>query len=429
MSGLDTLAPRLFTLPNGLRLIVTPVPHAHSVSISIYVAAGARYEQLEDAGLSHFVEHMVFKGTERRPRPQDIAIEIDALGGSINAATERELTVYYAKVVPEHTGRAVDILIDMLRYSLYRDAEIERERQVILEELAAVEDSPDEQAGILLDGLLWPGQAHGRDIAGSPATVSAISRERLLRYYHEQYVAGAAVISIAGAVDPDTIEALVRDRVEGWPAGEPGTWLRASEEPRGARVGLLAKETEQAHLALGLRALSSTDPDRYPLALLSIILGEGMSSRLFMRLREELGLCYDIHCYPSHLRDAGAFSIYAGVDPQHTVRAIHEIGAELKRARQPVSAEELERAQGLARSRILLRMEDTRAVSGWYGARAILDLPLESPATVIAGYEQATIADLERVAGQLLTTDRLHLAVVGPIESPAPLEAELQIDA
>jgi len=428
MLSTDELSPRLFTLDNGLRVIVTPTPHAHSVSISIYVAAGARYEQPEDAGLSHFVEHMVFKGTDRRPRPQDIAIEIDALGGSINAATERELTVYYAKVVPEHTNRTIDILIDMLRHSLYREAETERERQVILEELAAVEDAPDEQSGILLDTLLWPEQAHGRDIAGSPATVSAITRERLVRYYQEQYVANSAVISIAGAVDPAAIEAVVRERAAGWRAGTPGGWLRATELPQGARIGLLAKETEQAHLALGVRALSSTDPDRYPLALLSIILGEGMSSRLFMRLREELGLCYDIHCYPSQLRDAGSFSIYAGVDPQHAVRAIHEIGAELKRAHQPVTADELERAQGLARSRILLRMEDTRAVSGWYGARAILDLPFDSPTEVIAAYQQVSIADVERVAHTLLTTDRLHLAVVGPFESATPLEAELRID-
>ena len=178
-----TLAPVTHTLSNGLRLLVTPMPYARSVSISVYFAAGSRYEPAEaDAGLSHFLEHLCFKGTVRRPKPLDISMELDAIGGNINAATNRELTVYYAKVTPEHTRRALDVLGDMLRHSLYVPAEVERERNVILEELAAVEDSPDELAALALDGLLWPGQPHGRDIAGSAETVGAISLERLTGY-------------------------------------------------------------------------------------------------------------------------------------------------------------------------------------------------------------------------------------------------------
>jgi len=181
--------PNLVTLDNGLRVLLIPVPHARSVSLSAYVAAGARFEAApEDAGLSHFVEHLCFKGTERRPRPIDIAAEIDALGGSMNAATDREYTVYYAKVITDHAEQMLDVLGDVLRNSLFVPAEIERERGVIIEELAAVEDSPDELAGVLLDQLLWPGQPHGRDIAGSQESVGAISQQRLVDYYRTQYV-------------------------------------------------------------------------------------------------------------------------------------------------------------------------------------------------------------------------------------------------
>lgn len=419
--------PDILTLPNGLRVLLIPVPHAHSVSMSMYVAAGSRYEQPAEAGLSHFVEHICFKGTERRPRPQDIAVEIDAVGGSMNAATERELTVYYAKVTPEHLDHTLDVLTDMLRHSLCLPEEAERERGVILEELAAVEDSPDEQSGILLSTLLWPEQAHGRDIAGSPETVRAITPERLAAYYHEQYVPNATVVSIAGALDPATARTLVERTLGDWAPGTPADWLRARPQPIGPRGGLLAKETEQAHIAIGLRGLSIEDPDRYALGLLSTILGEGMSSRLFTRLREELGLCYDVHSYAANLRDVGSFGVYAGVDPRHAPETIAEISSELRRIRGPVTDDELARAKALARSRVLLRMEDTRAVSGWYGARAILDQPLVDPVEVIAAYDAQRVEDLERVAERILRDAEAHLAVVGPFESIEPLEASLSL--
>ena len=409
----------MLTLDNGLRLLVTPVPHARSVSISIYIAAGARYEQPQDAGLSHFAEHLCFKGTERRPRPQDIAVEIDGMGGTINAATDREFTVYYAKVTPEHARPALDMLADMLRHSLYQEQEVERERGVILEELAAVEDSPAEQVGLVLDGLLWPGQPHGRDVAGTPETVSAITPERLVGYYRQQYVASAAVVSVAGAVDVDEARALVEHALGDWAPGEPGDWLRSSEQPRGERLGTIVKETEQVHLSFGVRGLSLEDDDRFALDLLSTVLGGGMSSRLFMRLREELGLCYDIHSFVGHLRDAGQFGLYAGVDPEKAHEAMSEIASELRRLREPVAADELERAQQMARSRLQLRMEDTSAVSGWYGAQEILALPRMTPEQAIARSDAVTIDDLQRVAQRLISDERLHVALVGPVEGVA----------
>ncbi len=407
--------PEPITLENGLRVVVVPMPHARSVALSAYVAAGSRFEADPEAGLSHFVEHLAFKGTERRPRPQDISIEIDNIGGSINAATEREYTVYYAKVTPQYTDRALDILGDMLRASLFVPDEIERERGVILEELAAVEDSPDEQVGILLDALLWPGQPHGRDIAGSPATVGTIGQERLKRYYRDQYVANATVVTIAGAVTHEQGITLARSIFGDWQPGTPATWKPNVTEP-GERVRVLAKETEQAHLSIGMVSAGALDPQRYPLSVLSVIVGEGMSSRLFLRLREELGLCYDIRSSASQLYDTGSFNVYAGVDPTNAAAALREISLELRRARQPVTSEELQRAKGLLTSRIQLYTEDTQAVASWYGARAVRGLPMLTPDETIAQYERVMLDDVTAAANDVLTEDRLRIAVVGPFE-------------
>ncbi|HJM88483.1 MAG TPA: pitrilysin family protein [Dehalococcoidia bacterium] len=415
------------TLDNGLRLVATSVPQARSVSISFYLAAGSRYESAADAGLSHFIEHLCFKGTNRRPLPQDIAIEIDRMGSTINAVTDRELTVYYAKVVPEHAGQAFDVLADMLRDSLFREPEIERERGVILEELAATEDSPAEQVGLLLDRLLWAEQPLGRDIAGSPQTVTAITPERLTQYYRDQYVADSVVVSVAGAIDERETADLIRRTLGDWSSGGPADWLREESRLRGERVGTIEKETEQVHISFGTRGLSYRDEDRYPLDVLSVLLGEGMSSRLFARLREELGLCYDIHTYVSHLRDTGMFGLYAGVDPGNAREAVAEIAAELRRVREPVSSEELDRAKGLIRSRVQLRFEDTRAVSAWHGSQEILDLPRLTPEEAIAQTEAVTIEDIERVAARVINDDALHIALVGPIDG-AEITAGVSID-
>ncbi|MQA00338.1 MAG: insulinase family protein [Dehalococcoidia bacterium] len=424
------ITPTVQTLDNGLRLVVTPVPYARSVAVSVYLAAGSRYEpQPSDAGLAHFLEHLCFKGTERRPKPMDISVEIDSIGGSINAATNRELTVYYAKVTPEHQDQTVEVLTDMLRHSLLLPPEIERERGVILEELAAVEDSPAEQASVALDELLWPDQPHGRDIAGTPESVEAMPPERIVDYYRRQYVANATVVSIAGAVDLDSARALVERTTGTWEPGHPCGWVPDRAEVRGARSRLIAKETEQAHLSVGLRGISARDPDRYALDLLSIILGEGMSSRLFSRLREELGLCYDIHTYLTHLLDTGMFGLYAGVDPDNAEEALHEIAAELRRARQPVTPAELERAKAVARSRVQLRMDDTRAVSALYGSQVVLGLPLITPEETLLRSAAVTLEDVERVAHRVLRDEDLHLAVVGPFDDAAALESPLQLDA
>ena len=428
--GDSSPVPEIMTLDSGLRIVACPMPHGRSVAISIYFNAGARYEATDaDAGLSHFLEHLCFKGTPRRPTPRDVAIEIDALGGLFNAATDRELTVYYGKVAAEHSAQALDLLSDAVQHSLLRDAEIERERRVVLEELASVEDAPDEQASLALDGLLWPDQPIGRDVAGTPASVTGIDGDRIRDYYREQYVPNAAVIAVAGAVDPSTLRGVVETLAGEWAPGTPAPWLRAQREPRGERVRLVTKETEQAYVSLGVRGLDARDDDRYALGLLSVVLGEGMSSRLFLRLREELGLCYDVHTSSSFLQDAGSFAVHAGVDPGNAQATVEEITRELTRIRSSVDPDELERAKQQVRSRIQIQLEESRAVSAWYGTRAALDMPLLSPEDAIAAFDAVTLEDVERVAQRLIVEDEMHLAVVGPITDAGPLEAQLRLRA
>lgn len=409
---------RLTTLENGLRVITAPMPHTRSVAVSCYVGAGSRYETDEQAGLSHFVEHLCFKGTERRPTPLAVSEAIDSVGGVLNAATDRELTVYYCKVSRPHFELALDVLADLIRHPLFAPEETEKERQVILEELAMVADSPVQQVDILLDETLWPNQPLGRDVAGSETSVSALSRQMALDYLHRQYVPNNAVVSVAGAITHDEAIARIAKALGDWMPGTPGAWFPALDGQEAPRVSLKYKATEQAHLSLAVRGLPLEHPDRYVLSLLSVLLGEGMSSRLVMELRERRSLCYDVHSYVNYFLDTGAFAVYAGVDPARAKEALGALLEELARLRDGgPTEEELTRAKELAKGRLLLRMEDTRAVSDWLGAQELLTRRIRTVDEVTERIDAVTEDDLRRVARDLLVSDRLNLAVVGPFRS------------
>ncbi len=415
------------TLRNGLRVLTAPMPHTRSASISIYVGAGSRYETPPEAGLSHFVEHLCFKGTERRPTPREISEVIDGVGGILNASTDRELTVYYCKVALPHLELALDVLVDMLRRSLFEPDEVEKERKVILEELAMVADSPSQQVDVLIDEVVWPDQPLGWDVAGSEKSVRGITREMTLAYLRRQYVPNNAVISVAGNVSHEDVVELVDRHLGDWERGIPGGWFPAVNSQTAAHTGILYKRSEQAHLSIALRGLSSQHPDRYVLDLLSVLFGEGMSSRLFLELRERRGLCYDVHSYVSHFLDAGAFSIYAGVDPVNAVETVAALLEELARLRDGIPEEELTKAKELSKGRLLLRMEDTRSVSGWLGGQEILTGRVRTADEVVELLDVIQPADLARVANNLLQTDQLNLAVVGPFRSDKKFAALLKL--
>jgi predicted Zn-dependent peptidase len=402
---------------NGLRLITAPMPHTRSVAVSIYVGAGSRYETETEAGISHFIEHLCFKGTTKRPTAQEISETIDGVGGILNAATDREYTVYYAKVARPHLEMAIDVLSDLVQSPLYDPTELEKERKVVLEELASVADSPGQQVDLLLDEMLWPGQPLGWDVGGTEASVSGLTRDMVLDYTRRQYVPNNMVVAVAGNVEEEEVAALLEAGLGSMATGAPQAWFPALNGQTEPRCQLLFKRTEQTHVALGMHALPLNHPDRYALDLLSVLFGESMSSRLFMELRERQGLCYDVNSYVSHFLDAGSFGVYAAVDPTNGPKAVGALVGELRRLAEGVPEEELNKARELAKGRLLLRMEDTRSVSGWLGGQEILSSEIKSPEDVVALLDAVTPDDVSRVIDLLLRRDALNLAVVGPHRS------------
>ena len=404
-------------LGNGLRVLTSSMPHTHSVAVTVYIGAGSRYEREDMAGVSHFLEHMLFKGTEKWPTAREIAGKIDGVGGVMNGATDRELTLYYVKVARPHMDLALDVLFQLVRHPLIEASEIEKERMVILEELAMVADSPAQTADLLLDSLIWPGQPLGRDIAGSAESIGRLSSDSLTRYMGEQYVPNNIVLAVAGNITHDEIVSAVQDGLGEWRPGNPATWLPATQA-NGRRCAVKYKKTEQAHMSMAVHGLSLTHPDRHALSFLSIILGEGMSSRLFVELREQRGLAYDISAYAMNLLDTGTFNIFTGVDPKNATEALQVIFGELERlADGGPDSDELVKARELSKGRLLLRLEDTRAVAGWIGAQELLLDRVRTVDDAVAEMEAVTLEDLQRLAREILDLRRLHLAIVGPFRS------------
>ena len=402
---------------NGLRLLTAPMPHTRSVAISIYVGAGSRYERPAEAGVSHFLEHLTFKGTAKRPEAQMISEAIDGVGGIINAATDREYTVFYAKVARPHLGLALDVLCDLVQAPLLEQAELEKERKVVLEELSSVADSPGQQVDLLLDALLWPDQPLGLDVAGTKESVTGLTRDMVVDYVSHQYVPNNMVVAVAGGVEEDEVVSLLEPSLGSMSPGEPVSWFPAVNGQTAPRSSLLYKRTEQTHIQLGLHALPLAHPDRHALDLISVLFGESMSSRLFVELRERQGLCYDVSSYVTHFKDTGSFSTYAAVDPSNGPRSVEALMHELRRLAEGIPEEELHKARELSKGRLLLRMEDTRAVSGWLGGQEILTGEILTPEDVVARLDAITADDMTRVVRNLLRNDMLNLAIVGPHRS------------
>ena len=421
------------TLPNGLRVLTVEMPHVRPVSVAIFLGAGSRYEEDEQAGISHFLEHMCFKGTRKRPLAQDLSECIERVGGYMNAGTDREMTVYWAKVAKPYFPTALDLLADMVLDSLYDAGEMEKERRVILEELASVNDSPAQKVDLLIDEAVWPGQPLGRDIAGTRESVTGITQQMTLDYVGAQYTANNAVISVAGDVEHGEVVNAVEENMRGWSPGNPRPWIPSVNGLASPVVALESRKTEQAHFCVAMRGLSSRHPDRYVLDMLNVVLGEGMSSRLFLELREKRGLAYDVHSSVSHFLDDGVMTIYAGVEPKSVYEAVQRALAEVDRLRDIVPEGELDKAKAMTKGRLLLRTEDTRSMGGWVGAQELLMNEVKTIDDVIDIIDGITAEELQRVARELLAPagangrSPLHLAVVGPVRSKSRFERLLTV--
>lgn len=418
------------TLQNGLRILLVPVNSFQSASIGFFVNVGSRYESQSQAGLSHLIEHMVFKGTERWPSARLIAEAIEGLGGVSNAYTSQDATVYYAKVASAHSQTAIDVLADLVRQPLFEAGELEKERYVIGEEINMMYDSPDDWVGILAGQVLWPDHPLGRNVAGSHQSLAGISREALLAYFQAGYHPHNMLVAVGGAFDPDRVIARLNVALGDWqPAARPA-YEAAPAAPTAARWVIEDRPIEQAHLCLALPGLARTHPGRYALNVLNTILGDGMSSRLFLNIREERGLAYAIESSLNLLQDAGELVIYAGVDPERSAEALQAILEELDRLRQePPPPEELNKAREYLKGRLVLGLEDSFSRASWVAYQAMFMDRIKTPEEVLRAYDAVTAEDVQTMAQQLLQPTAYCLAAVGPFGRDETLGRLLTLSA
>jgi len=418
---------RKTTLDNGLRLVTATMPHTRSVSIGFFIGAGSRYETEGQAGISHFIEHLCFKGTSKRPTATEISAVVEGVGGFLNGGTDKELTVYWCKVAQPHFAVALEVLADMLLNSKFDPTEIEKERQVIIEEINMCLDSPSQRVAMLIDELLWPGHPLGRDIAGSKESVTATTRDMMLDYLTKQYRPGNTVLAIAGDFRHQEVVSMVNQVTASWSNHKPQSGYDAYQKKLARRLLIEPRDTEQSQLCLALPGLSVSHPERFKLDMLNVILGEGMSSRLFTEIRDKLGLAYSIQSFVEHFLDTGSIAVSAGVDTKNLRVAIRAILKELSRLKEAIPESELAKAKELFKGRLLLRLEDSRSVAGWMGGQEILTGDILSVDQVIAIIDAITAEELQRLAEELLVGEQLRLAVVGPVKPDEPLEDLLKL--
>lgn len=412
----------LTVLDNGLTVVTCNMPRVRSVSVALATGAGSCHEPDDVAGISHFIEHLCFKGTSCRPTPKDISSEIEGVGGVLNASTGREETVYWAKVTRPHMTTAIDLLFDMTTHSVFDEVEIEKERQVVIEEINMTLDIPQQRLSMLIDSLLWPEQPLGRDIAGTKETVGSVDRNAVVGYAKGHYLAGNTVVCVAGDLAHGEVLREIESRCGDLLPGTLPVEYRTDPEQHEPRVGVDRRDGEQVHVCVAVHGVSRCDRRRHVVDALSVILGGGMSSRLFTEIREKRGLAYDIHSYAEHFRSSGSLVVYAGVDPRRVEECIGAMLEELSRIRLGPTEEELRRAKELMKGRLELRLEDTQNAALWYGAQQLLNGVIQTVDNVSARIEEVTVSEVAVAAEEMLRTEYLSLAVVGPGDSvPTPV--------
>jgi predicted Zn-dependent peptidase len=410
---------RIHVLPGGAKLVTASMPEMLSSSIVVMIGGGSRLEDDRQAGVSHFIEHLFFKGTQRRPTSKEIADAIEGVGGFINASTDKELTAYWTRISSDHTDLGMDVLFDILANSKLDPADIERERTVILEELKMYQDQPQDLVQNLFEELMWPGHPLGRDIAGTQESVSRLTRDDILEWANAQYRMPNVVIGAAGAIDEAQVADFARPRLT-LPVDANGAIVALAPGPlETARVLVRRRRTEQAHICLGVRAYSYFHPDRYTIDLLNTVLGEGMSSRLFLNIREKLGLAYDVHSFTQKHRDTGYIGVYLGVDPKKAEEAVNAVMAELRSlCDREVLADELERAKEFTKGRLRLELETTNGVASWLSYQELLLGEIKTIEEEVSLIDAVSAADIRRVAGEIMAGP-IQMAVVGPFAREA----------
>lgn len=414
------------TLSNGLRVITEEIPHVRSASLGIWVRAGSLWESPAEAGISHFIEHMLFKGTRSRTARQ-IAQAIDGRGGSLNAFTAKEQTCYYAKVLDEHLPVAMDVLADMVLHSTFDPAEMEKEKGVILEEIKMYEDVPDDVVHDLFTTVMWPDHAMGRPIVGTGDTVQAFTRESLLDYFAGHYTPEEIVIAAAGNLRHESVVDLVDRTFAEWhghTAGRERAWPAPPPGPARSRALVRVKDTEQAHLVLGVKGLPQEDDDIYALHLINTVFGGGSSSRLFQAIREDRGLAYSVYSYQTSFRDTGNFAVYAGISPK-VVPDVLELLSQSYRllGEEGLTAEELAEAKDQLKGQIMLSLESTSGRMTRLGRGELMLGRVLTPDEIISRIDSVTADQVQALCARLFLQEPYLLSAVGPLADGLDLQA------
>lgn len=425
-----TIPYRRSVLENDLRVVTQPMPAARSVSVGLFVGVGSRREDEAHAGLSHLLEHLVFKGTRRYPEPGGLSEAVEGCGGSVNASTDRELTIYSARVPAEAAPRALEVVADLVLAPLLRRRDLVSEKPIIVDEIRMYVDSPGDHVFSLFDELLFGRHPLGREIAGTPRSVRRAGHERVTEHWERWYRPANLVLASAGAVRHDDVLRIAKRWFDHEPSSITPTPLAAPlEPPTPAPPGSLRvafRRLSQGNLCIGMPGVARDDPDRWALELLGAVLGDGMSSRLFVELRERRSLTYDVSTFGTTYSDCGTFGIHAGFDPDQAGPLLAAILEQLERVvQEPISDGELDRARAYTRGRLQLRMEETGAVAAWLGTGESLLPRILTVDDVIERIEALTADDLLRVARAYVRPDLARLAVLGPFRSRLRFERML----
>ena len=403
------------TLPNGLRVLTVPMQDNPTVTVLVLVEAGTQYETKAENGISHLLEHMVFKGTTRRPKAITISYELDALGAIYNAFTSREYTGYYAKADFKHADTMLDIVSDMYQNPLFDEKELEKEKGVIVEEIRMYEDEPKEKVGDVFDKLMYGDQPAGWTIAGDESTVRSISREQLFDYRKQHYLASSTVVVVAGRFDEMEMVKKVQAQFANIATNTPHKLITTATEQSAPAIATLNRKADQVHLVLGLRSVERENPLLPALKVLRGVLSGGMSTRLFQKLRDELGLVYYAHASQSSSKDHGHFTVSAGVNRDKVGEALSAILYELKRlAYEPVSLPELKKVKDSMIGRLYLGLESSDDLAEYYGFGELLRKEIRTPEMTVAEIEAVTVEDIQKAARFLCVDSHLNLAIVGP---------------
>jgi predicted Zn-dependent peptidase len=411
------------TLSNGLKIVTIPMEDNPAVTVLVTVETGSKYEKKEISGLSHFLEHMVFKGSKKRPTAMDISRELDSLGAQYNAFTSQEYTGYYAKVSKEKIDTALDIVSDIYLHPLFDEKEIEKEKGVIVEEIRMYQDSPHRHVNDLFMNLVYGDQPAGWNIAGNEDTVKSFKREDFVKYLSEHYVAEATTVVISGTFDEKDAIKKVEEAFSNISIEKKHTKLAVKEEQNKPQTLLKFKETEQAHLILGVRSFDAKDEHDPVLSVLATLLGGGMSSRLFQKLREEMGVGYYIRANHDAYTDHGIFSISTGIDTTRIDEVIKVLLNECKKiVNEEISEQELNKVKDYIAGSFVLGLETSDSRAEYCAINQILKGKIDSPQQEIEKIKRVTVNDIKEIAKKIFVDEKLNLAIIGPYKDKERFE-------